>query len=51
MAAAVMVSSGSDLLDRAALTAVKACRFVPATQDGRAVAFDYEVPYRFRLEN
>ncbi len=51
LAAGIAVSSGSDLLDRAALTALEACRFVPAMQGGRPVAFDYEVPYRFRLEN
>ena len=51
IAAEIMASSGSAILDRAALAAVDTCRFVPATQGGRPVASLYEVPYRFRLEN
>ncbi|MDA8249959.1 MAG: energy transducer TonB, partial [Rhodospirillales bacterium] len=51
LAAEVAVSSGSALLDRAALAAVTTCRFVPATQGGHPVEFTYDVPYRFRLEN
>lgn len=47
--AEVAVSSGSALLDRAALAALTACRFVPASQGGKPIAFVYEVPYRFRL--
>jgi protein TonB len=47
----VAQGSGSDLLDKAAVAALRTCRFEPATQAGRAVAFSYEVPYRFRLEN
>jgi protein TonB len=47
--AEIAVSSGSALLDEAALAALRACRFTPAMQDGRPVAFTYEVPYRFRI--
>jgi protein TonB len=47
--AEVAVSSGSELLDRAALAALANCRFSPAVQDGRPVPFQYEVPYRFRI--
>lgn len=47
--ASVVVSSGSGLLDRAALAALADCRFTPAMQGGKPVAFDYEVPYRFLL--
>ena len=49
VSAEVADSSGSDLLDRAALAALLRCRFIPATQAGRPVEFQYEVPYRFRL--
>ncbi|HET9018557.1 MAG TPA: TonB family protein [Acetobacteraceae bacterium] len=49
VSAEVVASSGSPLLDRAAMEAVTTCRFVPATQGGHPVAFVYDVPYRFRL--
>lgn len=46
---AVTVSSGSPLLDAAALKALHTCRFVPATQAGRPVEAQHDVPYRFRI--
>lgn len=51
LSAEVAVSSGSPLLDRAAMEAITSCRFVPATQGGHPVEFVYDVPYRFRLVN
>lgn len=42
-------SSGSDLLDRAALTAVRGWHFLPAVRDGHAVAAWVEIPVRFHL--
>lgn len=42
-------SSGFDLLDRAALVAVRRWRFMPAVRDGRAVAAWVEIPVRFHL--
>ena len=44
-------SSGSDLLDQAALSAVQRWQFVPATQNGVAVASYVRVPVNFVLEN
>src|SRR5262245_49148378 len=41
--ARVAVSSGSSVLDQAALTAVRAWRFAPATQDGRPIESVVEV--------
>ena len=45
----VSQSSGSMALDRAALEAVRGAVFVPARQDGRAVACRVIVPIRFQL--
>lgn len=42
-------SSGFDLLDRSALTAVRGWRFLPAMRDGRPVAAWVEIPVRFQL--
>src|SRR5262249_36851313 len=42
-------SSGSELLDRAALAAVRQWQFLPAVRDGRAVAAWVEIPVRFQL--
>ena len=44
-------SSGHLSLDAAAQSAVRQWRFIPATQDGRAVTAVAEVPVRFRLDN
>lgn len=41
--------SGSDLLDRAALTAVRGWQFMPAMRNGHAVAAWVEIPVRFHL--
>jgi protein TonB len=43
-------SSGTPILDDAALEAVKGWKFVPARQGEQAVAAWVEVPIRFRLE-
>lgn len=43
-------SSGHDVLDNAALTAVKGWRFTPARQAGRAVTKWFIVPINFSLE-
>jgi len=42
-------SSGHDLLDEAARSAVKTWRFLPATQGGLPVEAWVVVPVRFRL--
>lgn len=42
-------SSGSSVLDRAALTAVESWSFVPAQQGGQPVTAWVDVPIRFRL--
>jgi periplasmic protein TonB len=47
--AEVLISSGSALLDRAALDAVRRAAFTPATQGGYAVACRVIVPIRFQL--
>ena len=44
-------SSGSTVLDEAAISAVRQWRFVPASQSGHPVAAQAEVPIVFRLEN
>jgi periplasmic protein TonB len=41
--------SGHELLDKAALAAVRAWQFLPAIRDGRAVAAWVEIPVRFYL--
>jgi protein TonB len=41
--------SGFELLDRAALTAVRGWHFLPAVRDGRPVAAWVEIPVRFHL--
>ncbi|MBU0675170.1 MAG: energy transducer TonB [Proteobacteria bacterium] len=43
-------SSGHDLLDRAAMNAVRDWRFEPGTKNGRAVAMPVLVPVRFELK-
>ena len=47
---ALVLSSGTDSLDRAALEALKAWRFLPARRDGRAVPAWVIVPVRFSLK-
>lgn len=47
----VLRSSGSPVLDEAALEAVRLWRFVPARLADRAVAATADVPISFRLEN
>ncbi len=44
-------SSGADLLDQAALDAVKSWRFVPARRGSQAVIAWVDVPLAFKLEN
>lgn len=44
-------SSGSDMLDEAALEAVKKWRFIPAKRGGLAVDAWVEVPITFKLRN
>ncbi|MHB9101434.1 MAG: energy transducer TonB [Sulfuricella sp.] len=44
-------SSGAEVLDQAALEAVKKWRFVPAKRGNRAVIAWVEVPITFKLEN
>lgn len=44
-------SSGAELLDQAALEAVKKWRFVPAKRGSQAVVAWVEVPITFKLEN
>jgi protein TonB len=44
-------SSGHDMLDNAALEAVKKWRFVPAKRGSQAVVAWVEVPITFKLEN
>ena len=41
--------SGFELLDRAALAAVRGWHFLPAMRDGRPVAAWVEIPVRFHL--
>jgi protein TonB len=48
--AAVAVSSGHRLLDRAALRAVRNWAFQPATRGGRAVGATISIPITFKLE-
>jgi periplasmic protein TonB len=48
---AVLDTSGHQSLDAAALSAIRQWRFVPATQAGRAVPAEADVPVRFRLDN
>lgn len=48
-AVAVKASSGFTLLDEAAVEAVRAWRFVPATRGGRPEAAAVDVPIRFSL--
>ncbi len=43
-------SSGSELLDQAAIAAVKEWRFVPAYRHGMAVRESVEIPIRFHLD-
>ena len=44
-------SSGVDLLDRAAIQAVRKWRFLPARQGGQTVESNVTVPITFRLRN
>jgi protein TonB len=46
----IQTSSGRDVLDEAAIEAVKGWSFVPATQGGVAVAGWVNVPLVFRLQ-
>jgi len=48
---ALFTSSGSDALDRAALNAIKAWRFVPARRGDEAIDAWVLVPVAFRLES
>lgn len=46
----VITSSGFELLDMAARDAVQRWQFVPAQQNGQAIAAEVRVPVMFRLE-
>jgi protein TonB len=41
--------SGFQMLDRAAIAAVRSWHFLPATRDGRPVSAWVEIPVRFHL--
>jgi protein TonB len=45
----LLSGSGWRLFDEAALQQVRACRFIPATQDGQAIDSWVEFPVRFAL--
>jgi protein TonB len=45
----LLAGSGWRLFDEAALQQVRACRFIPATQDGQAIDSWVEFPVRFAL--
>jgi protein TonB len=47
--ASIEASSGYEILDRAALDAVKQWKFTPAQQDGRSVRSEGRVPIEFVL--
>jgi protein TonB len=49
--ASLLRSSGYDMLDQAALAAVRAWRFVPARHGAQTVSAWIEVPISFRLNN
>jgi protein TonB len=51
LAVTLQHSAGSDMLDQAALAAVRHWRFVPARQGDVPVSARVTVPIRFRLEN
>lgn len=44
-------SSGFEILDKAALKAVRSWRFLPALQDGQAQASYVKIPVKFQLDN
>lgn len=46
----VKTSSGFKRLDDVAVKTVKRWRFIPASQDGKALDFDYELPIEFNLD-
>lgn len=50
-AVSVAKSSGHELLDEAALEAVRHWKFVPAKRDGTAVSSSVNVPLNFNLKN
>lgn len=45
----IKAGSGIEILDEAALGAVRRWRFAPATEAGRAVMASLEIPVRFSL--
>lgn len=51
LSVSIKASSGYTVLDKAALKAVSAWRFAPATQGGRAVEAQVDVPIRFSLND
>jgi TonB family protein len=46
----VASSSGSESLDRAAVTALEQCRFIPASQNGEPVVDELRVPVSFNFD-
>ncbi|MBW2602005.1 MAG: energy transducer TonB, partial [Deltaproteobacteria bacterium] len=46
----MVTSSGFDVLDKAALEAVKGWRFIPGTRNGNRTRQWVVVPVRFRLQ-
>jgi TonB family protein len=51
LAAEVAVSSGSTLLDEAALKAAETSRFQPSTVNGSPTQMDYLIEYTFSPED
>lgn len=49
-AAEIRKSTGFKLLDRAMMSAVSACRFIPAKQNGVAVASTLDVTQNFKID-
>lgn len=47
----VKQSSGHDILDRAAVEAVRKWRFIPARRDNEAVTEWVDIPWKFKLED
>ncbi|MBN8707244.1 MAG: M56 family metallopeptidase [Bacteroidetes bacterium] len=46
----VLESSGNAELDKAAIEAAKATKFIPGKKDGKAVAAEVKIPFQFKLK-